>query len=84
MSDIRIEYPSAGSTYSRDVFGVYAYDTFPASSVLAGQQRRSFLDSFDTLDEAQAEYPDAVSDCACGWQAPDLSHLPFDPDYDED
>lgn len=57
--DIRIEYPSVGTTYFRDVFGVYEYSTYPRSSVLAGQERRMFLDSFETLAEAQAAYPTA-------------------------
>jgi hypothetical protein len=54
-----IEYPSAGATYSRDEYGVYRYSEYPESSVLAGQERRQFLDSFPTLDEARAAFPDA-------------------------
>lgn len=54
-----IEYPAAGATYSHDEYGVYTYDEYPARSVLAGQPRRTFLDSFDTLDEARAAYPGA-------------------------
>lgn len=54
-----IEYPASGKTYSHDEYGVYRYDTYPESSVLAGQERRSFIDSFPTLAEARAAFPDA-------------------------
>lgn len=78
--DIRIEYPSRGATYNRPQYGVYEYGVYPRSSVLAGQTRRVFLDSFDTLEEAQREYPNA--ECAgCGFQPPYLGHLPDDGDY---
>jgi len=78
--DIRIEYPSQGATYSNDAYGVYEYSTYPSHSVLAGQQRRVFLDSFETLEEAKKEYPTAdVS--GCGYQPPSLDHLSDDGDY---
>ena len=57
--DIRIEYPSRGTTYATEEYGVYKYDRYPRHSVLAGQTRRLFLDSFLTLEEAQKAYPDA-------------------------
>lgn len=57
---MRIEYPCSGATYCEAKYGVYEYSVYPNSSVLAGQQRRVFLDSFNTLEEAkeadQAEY----------------------------
>jgi hypothetical protein len=74
-ADVVIEYPSVGMTYWRDVYGVYAYDEYPRSSVLAGQQRRSFIDSFDTLEEAKAAYP-AAAVHAPGFEEPYLGHLP--------
>jgi hypothetical protein len=77
--DIRIEYPSLGTTYADNAYGVYAYDEYPRHSVLAGQQRRKFLDSFETLEEAQAKYPHAEL-CGCGFQEPYLGHLPDGPD----
>jgi hypothetical protein len=80
MNNIRIEYPSAGATYNRPEYGVYGYGVYPRSSVLAGQTRRVFLGSFATLEEAQAEYPDAEL-AGCGYQAPYLDHLPDDGDY---
>lgn len=80
MKDIRIEFPSRGATYCKREFGVYQYDEHPRGSVLEGQTRRRFLDSFDTLEEAKAKYPDAKQS-GCGYQPPDLSHLPDDTDY---
>lgn len=77
--DIRIEFPSQGETYSRDEYGVYEYSTYPRSSVLAGQERRSFLDSFETLEQAQAKYPTADIS-GCGYHVPSLGHLPDEDD----
>ena len=79
MSDIRIEFPSRGKTYCHQTYGVYSYDTFPRHSVLAGQQRRQFLTSFPTLEEARAAYP-AAQLCGCGFQEPYLGHLPGEDD----
>ena len=36
---------------------VYGYDYYPPSSVLAGQYRRNFIESFPSVEEAQAAYP---------------------------
>ena len=80
MSYRTIEYPSAGATYDRPEYGVYQYGVYPQSSVLAGQTRRQFLDSFPTLEEAKAAYPDAEAS-SCGYQPPYLGHLPDDEDY---
>ncbi len=79
--DVRIEFPSRGATYCDQRFGVYRYDEYPRGSVLAGQMRRSFLDSFETLEEAKAAYPGADV-AGCGYAPPDLSHLPDGPDCD--
>jgi hypothetical protein len=38
---------------------VYGHGTYEASSVLAGQYRRCFIDSYPTLEAAQEKYPDA-------------------------
>jgi hypothetical protein len=40
-------------------FSVYELGVYPRSSVLAGQTRKSFVDMFDTLEQAQAAYPRA-------------------------
>lgn len=60
--EVRLE-PMRGSTY--DVPGrvaAYAYDVYPPSSVLAGEERRSFLESFNNLADAVAQYPTAYVD----------------------
>jgi hypothetical protein len=73
--EVRIEYPSRGATYFHEVYGVYKYDTYPMSSVLGGQQRRTFLDQFDTLEEAKAKYPDAKESGSC-YVPPPVMHRP--------
>lgn len=77
--DLRIEYPSCGATYSRAEYGVYEYSVYPRTSVLAGQTRRVFVDSFKTLGEAVAAYPTAV-ESGPGYAPPYLGHLPDDGD----
>jgi hypothetical protein len=58
-SPIQIEFPSVGQTYARNEYAVYEYGVYPRSSVLSGRTRRVFLDSFETLEEARAAYPNA-------------------------
>lgn len=79
-ADVRIEFPSRGATYNRQEYGVYEYSTYPRGSVLAGQERRSFLGSYATLAEAQAAYPDA-DESGVGFLEPYLNHLPEYGDY---
>jgi hypothetical protein len=57
-----IEYPSRGRTYYNDVYGVYEYGVYPRNSVNYGMVRRTFLDAFDTLEEAEAAYPKAFQE----------------------
>lgn len=71
---VYVEFPSIGATYRRDEYGVYAYDEYPRSSVLAGQERRSFIESFPTLEAARAAYPQALVS-GPGYAPPSLSHL---------
>ena len=40
-------------------FSVYELGVYPRSSVLAGQTRKTFVDAFDTLEQAQAAHPRA-------------------------
>ena len=54
-----IEYPSTGATYHEEKYGVYSYSVYERGSVLEGQEKRSFIDSFDTLEEAKAHFPNA-------------------------
>ena len=79
MNKIQIEYPSAGATYNSPEYGVYEYGVYGRSSVLAGQTRRIFLDSFPTLEEAREAFPDARVTRSC-YQPPCLNHLPDDGD----
>jgi hypothetical protein len=64
--ELIIEYPMRGETYpaegEKPQYGVYAYSEYEESSVLAGQPKRSFVDSFDSLAEAQETYPTATWD----------------------
>jgi hypothetical protein len=48
------------ATSSTNVYGVFMYDTYPASSVLAGSERRTWLDEFATLEEAVKAFPKAT------------------------
>jgi hypothetical protein len=73
-----------GATYRSGRWTAYKHGTYPRHSVLAGQPSRTFLDSFDSLDEAKAKYPTAeVWDApgASSYQPPYLGHLPDDGDY---
>ena len=60
-------------------FSVYEFWEYPESSVLAGQTCKRFVDNFDTIEEAQAAYPDAD----VGFRDPcnHFDHLPDEPDY---
>jgi len=40
-------------------FNVYKWSKYPSYSVLAGQDCKQYLDGFDSLEEAQAAYPEA-------------------------
>ena len=79
--DVRIEFPSTGATYFKHDYGVYQYDVYPRHSVLAGQTRRTFLDSFATEAEAKTAYPEAMRVVGSGYAPPSLNHLPDDGDY---
>lgn len=77
---VRIEFPSRGQTYRRNEYGIYRYDEYPVGSVLEGQQRRTFLGSYSTLEEAMKAHPEAdyQGEGVCGFQLPYLDHLPDD------
>ena len=78
-----IEQGSRGATYrnSDGTFTVYEISKYPRSSVLAGQQRRVWLDEFTSLADAQKAYPDATAS-GCTYREPVLHHLP-DADADD-
>jgi hypothetical protein len=68
-------------------FAVFGHGEYPEDSVLAGQYARGFIDSFDTLEEAQAVYPEAEfselkTGIPSGWRVmSDLPPTDFDPYY---
>lgn len=69
-----------GMTYTNNRWTIYSHGFFPYYSVLAGQPKRTFIDSFDTIEEAQKEYPTATVIQGTTYRDPDLSHLPDDGD----
>jgi hypothetical protein len=54
---------------------------YPRHSVLAGQPMIKFIDSFDTLEEAQSAFPDAQVTHALMMPVNTFDHLPDDTDY---
>jgi hypothetical protein len=60
---------------------VHGWDVYPRYSVLAGQERKVFLDSFDTEEEARAAYPMADRSHPLLQREISLNHLPDDGDY---
>jgi len=79
--DTVIEPGGRGATYHHATgFSVYRLDTYPRTSVLAGQQRRVFVDHYQTLAEAQAANPGARLLAGTSYQAPSLHHLSDDGD----
>lgn len=78
-----IEHASRGATYqhAEGTYTVYEIGTYPRSSVLAGQQSRTFLDSFEgptALADAKKAYPKARLSGST-YREPSLNHLP-DPE----
>ena len=69
-----------GATYQTSDWHVYEHGTYEQSSVLSGQSKRSFLDCFESLEDAKTAYPKAeVWDDGCSsFQEVSLSHLPDD------
>jgi hypothetical protein len=61
-------------------FTVKGYGTYGRSSVLAGQVKICFVDSFDTLEEAEAEYPEATMSNQYMEPLNTFDHLPDGPD----
>jgi len=78
-----IEYPATGETYSHDEFGVYRYSTYPRGSVLEGQEKRSALGTYPTLEEAQREHPDARYEGGSQYHEVTVPRTP-PPDFRED
>ena len=64
-----------------DGFDVFGWGVYERSSVLAGQPRKVFLDAFETLEAAKAEFPTA--ELSSSWMEPQvcLTHLPGEEDF---
>lgn len=62
-------------------YTVKGYDTYPDNSVLAGQTRISFIDSFNTIEAAQEAYPDATLSNKFMEPMNSFNHLSDDGDY---
>lgn len=60
-------------------FTVYEWGTYGRNSVLAGQTKKQYKDGFDTVEEAQAAYPEATYDGCVRSAHNTFDHLP-DPD----
>jgi len=62
------------SEYGPEEYNVYEISTYERSSVLAGQTRKQFLDSFKSYDDAAEAYPEAEP----GYCNPNntVAHLP--------
>lgn len=78
-----IEKDSRGATYRNKGYTVYKIDTYPRTSVLAGQQRRTWLDNFETLEEAKTQFPQAEFIEGTTYVPIEhmVAHLPDDEDY---
>lgn len=78
--------PCQGETYLWDgkTYAAYENSVFPESSVLAGQPRRSFLDSSEELDALKAKFPKAEVSEGTSYVPPEVPTTApdwFDPDY---
>ena len=59
-----------------DDFSVYRWDAYPEHSVLAGQNRKTFLGSYQTEAEARADYPNAEEGTYTRDAGNSVGHLP--------
>lgn len=73
---------SRTSPWDGETFAVYRYSTYGESSVLAGQTKRSYIDSSTDLAQLRRDYPDAEVSEGVGYIAPEVPATPpewFDP-----
>tara|TARA_R110002050_G_scaffold81590_3_gene174647 strand:+ start:885 stop:1139 length:255 start_codon:yes stop_codon:yes gene_type:complete len=77
----KINYHSITIEPDGSSFDVYGHSFYPASSVLAGQQMKSSLANYETIEEAKKDFPKAeVLDFRT--QVHNYyDHLPDDSDY---
>lgn len=73
-----------GATYAHaEGFTVYGHDRYPRGSVLAGMDRRTYVDTFPTVETARAAYPTADVIAGTTYRDVDamVAHLPDGPDW---
>jgi hypothetical protein len=63
-----------------DKTAVHGWSTYPASSVLAGQPQKVFIDFFDDAEAALAKYPSATPSNRLAEPTVSLAHLPGEDD----
>ena len=61
-------------------FVVYGWGEYEASSVLAGQTRKTFIDSFETEEQARAVWPELDGDTHIRSANNYTNHLPGEDD----
>lgn len=73
-----IEEASRGATYQhrKGQFTVYEIGVYGRGSVLEGQDKRMFRDTFDSVEAAKLEYPEAELIGGSTCREPYLGHLP--------
>jgi hypothetical protein len=59
-----------------EAFIVHGWGTYEESSVLAGQAKKSFLDSFDTIAKVNEHYPSATGSNKYMEPTISVNHLP--------
>lgn len=69
---------------SQPSYSVYAWGVYPSHSVLAGQECKRFIDSYESLEAAQQDYPEAQLSNPLTEPKNTFDHLPdsddpFDP-----
>lgn len=76
-----------GKTYTHITFEwrngsvcVHGWGTYPKHSVLAGQDMKCFIDSFETPALAKAAYPMAIASHSLMQNQNSFDHLPDTPD----
>lgn len=69
----------------RGDFNVHGWGTYDRNSVLAGQPKKQFIDTLDTIEEIEANYPDATGSNKFMQPQNSYNHLPDTQDgYDWD
>lgn len=81
MTDYLVIEPARGATYPRpgdpETFAVYSYGVYEDWSVLAGQEKRSYVDGgFPTAAAAKAAYPKAEVSEGTGYREVTVPHEP--------